>query len=94
MVNLSEKGVLHAIVVLVITPIAGFLTSWVATHFPGLPHISSEEITVIFTAGAAAGLLGGLHFLERLPWFKDHVHVEEIKETPGVKQVTSRSSKG
>lgn len=91
MINVSEKGILHIFVGLIITPLAGFAASWAATHLPGLPHFNSEEVTVFFTAGAAAGLAAGLHFLEKLPWFNKVVHVEATTGAE-TKTVTTSSS--
>lgn len=52
-----ENPYLGRIVVL-ITPIfvgiAGWLTQWVADHFPGAPNLDAGELSLIFVAGALA----------------------------------------
>jgi hypothetical protein len=43
-------------IVVLLTPVfaalAGWLTEWVAQHFPGTPNLDKGQLTVLFVAGA------------------------------------------
>ena len=63
MIKVTKAQILHLLSAFVITPVAGFLTAWVAKHFPGLPHFTPAEVQTFFLTGASSGLALAIHYL-------------------------------
>lgn len=63
MLKISKAQILHLLSTFIIVPVAGFITAWVAKHFPGLPHFSKGEVSAFFMTGASSGLGLMLHYL-------------------------------
>src|SRR5205085_8319438 len=53
--------------VVVLTPVfaalAGWLTEWVAQHFPGTPNLDKAQLTALFIAGATYAAGQAAHWL-------------------------------
>lgn len=59
---------------IVFVPIAGFLASWTAAHFPGLPAINSNWLAGIFALGAASALAAVYKWLDGWQKHEDRQH--------------------
>jgi membrane protein implicated in regulation of membrane protease activity len=65
---------------LVFVPVSGFVSAWVAKHFPGLPAFSSAQITGFMLVGALSALAAGYKWVDG--WQK----AEERGETKAPKR--------
>ena len=87
MIKLTQKGILHVVTVLVVVPAAGFISTWVPAHFPGLPHFTTTQLTAYGVVGAGAAVAAALHYLERLSWFNKIVTVTDAAGNVTVHQL-------
>jgi hypothetical protein len=71
--------VVAALTPIVFVPAAGFIATWVAVHFPGLPPIDPGWLTGIFVAGA---LTAGTTAYKWLDGWQKH---EFVTRAPGVR---------
>jgi hypothetical protein len=64
---LQEEFPVNRVVVLA-TPgfvaLSGYVSAWMAEHFPGLPQFTSAQITGFMVAGAVAGLTAAYRWLK------------------------------
>lgn len=56
--------VVAALTPIIFVPVAGFLATWVASHFPGLPAINPTALAGIFALGAASALAAAYKWLD------------------------------
>lgn len=54
-------------------PLAGFLATWVANHFPGIPTLDPNWLSGIFVTGAASALLMAYKWIDG--WQKHEARV-------------------
>jgi hypothetical protein len=47
----------------VFTGLAAWVTTWIATHFPGHPHVDQAAVVALTTTGAVAGASAVLKWL-------------------------------
>lgn len=65
---------------LVFVPVAGFVTAWVAQHFPGLPQFDAGQVTGFFVAGATAALTAAYRWLKG--WEAHEAQIADPKAHP------------
>jgi hypothetical protein len=61
--QLTPARVVAFVVTPILTAAASVLTAWLGKHFPGLPHLNSDQVVAFGAAGATAALSASLKWL-------------------------------
>lgn len=89
---ITKAQILHLLSVFVIIPVSGFVTAWVAKHFPGLPHFSAGQVAAFFLTGAGSALGAAIHYLHGWQLWERTVgrvvDVEDKTVKPAASEVT------
>jgi hypothetical protein len=80
--HVTKSQILHLLTGLVLSPLAGAITAWLAQHFPGLPHLNTTEVTSIFATGTGVALSLAIHYLHGLQlWEQTIGRVIDVEDT-------------